>query len=90
MNEEQIVIQTEENEVVIDVENTELNIEQQEVVEHIEVVEPETISIEIKEGFGWVGGDTSKHYSLSGRDEPDQHIISAITGLEDILKKYLL
>ena len=87
MNEEKIVIQTEEIETIIDAADIELNIEQQEVVENIEVKTPEEVTIEIEEGFGWVGGDTSRHYSLSGRDEPDQHPVEAITGLRGILDK---
>lgn len=87
MNEEKIIVQAEENEVVVDVENIELNVEQQETVEYIEVAEPETISIEIGESFGWTGGDASNHNSLYGRGEPDQHPIEAITGLQSILDK---
>lgn len=54
-------------------EETTLDITEAEVIEEIE--------IEVDESIGWVPGDSSRHYSLYGRDEDNQHPISAITGL---------
>lgn len=46
--------------------------------------DPELFSppIEVEVGFGV---NVKDHTSLSGRDEPNQHPMSAITGLEDAL-----
>ena len=53
----------------------------------VEVDVPEEIEIDLEESIGWVGGDSTKHYSLAGRDEPDQHPIKSIIGLRDELDK---
>lgn len=85
-----------ESEAVFDVPIDEINNEiQAETTEYIsiieegtQVVEVETIDevkIEIDESIGWVGGDNTRHYSLYGRDENDQHPIKAITGLREEL-----
>ena len=88
MDEEKIIIQSEENETTIDVENIELNAGRQETVEYIEVTEPEAITIEFEESFGTTGNsDGVTHSSLPDRNDPNQHVISAIEGLQDILDK---
>lgn len=51
----------------------------------IHTSEDEPIIIEVEETMGWAGGDSGAHSSLYGRDEPDQHPISAITGLSEKL-----
>lgn len=51
----------------------------------IQMSEDEPIIIEVEETMGWAGGDSGAHSSLYGRDEPDQHPISAITGLSEKL-----
>ena len=51
----------------------------------IHTSEDEPIIIEVEETMGWAGGDSGVHSSLYGRDEPDQHPISAITGLSEKL-----
>lgn len=51
----------------------------------IEVGHDEEILIEIGESSGLVGTDRTRHNSLYGRDEYDQHPISAITGLRNEL-----
>ena len=56
-----------------------------ETVEDIDVSTEEEIEIEVEEFVGWTGGDNTKHYSLAGRDEPNQHPIKAITGLREEL-----
>lgn len=53
----------------------------QETTNVIEAEIQEEIVIEIDESMGWVMGDRSLHYSMAGRDEDNQHPISAITGL---------
>ena len=49
--------------------------------------EIEEVEIEIEESIGWVGGDSTMHYSLAGRDRNDQHPITAITGLREKLEE---
>lgn len=51
----------------------------------IQTSEDKPIIIEVEETMGWAGGDSGAHSSLYGRDEPDQHPISAITGLSEKL-----
>lgn len=88
MDEEKIIIQSEENETAIDIENIELTAGRQETVEYIEVTEPEAITIEFEESFGTTGNsDGVTHSSLPDRNDPNQHVISAIEGLQDILDK---
>ena len=96
MDEELMDILTEENIDVADieivesevgVEDVEQNIETEETMETVEVEDAEEITIEMDEAIGWVGGDSTKHYSLAGRDEDNQHPISAITGLRAELDK---
>ena len=94
MDEELIELTTEENielaleEIVegeVAAEDLSQDIEAYISAEAAEVVPTEEIEIEIDESVGWVGGDSTRHYSLSGRDEPDQHTIKSITGLRDEL-----
>ena len=61
------------------------DVEMDETVETIEVEDVEEIEIDMDESTGWVGGDNTRHYSLYGRDEQDQHPITAITGLREEL-----
>lgn len=49
------------------------------------IVLEDEINIEMEESVGWVGGDSAGHYSLYGRDDPNQHTIGAITGLREEL-----
>ena len=67
------------------IEDIEYNIDIEETVEIIDVEEAEEVEIEVDEAIGWVGGDNTRHYSLYGRDEADQHPITAITGLREEL-----
>lgn len=94
MDEELLDITTEENVVVDDIdtvtanvivgdEEYDVSIEQTE--DDVQVESVEEIVINMEESVGWAGGDSTRHYSLSGRDEYDQHPITAITGLRDEL-----
>ena len=94
MDEELINLTTEETvEIVAEeivesevrVEDLEQSIEIKETVETIEIETVEEIDIEMDEAVGWVGGDSTRHYSLYGRDEANQHPITAITGLREEL-----
>lgn len=69
----------------IEIEDLDANLEIEETVEIVEVEPIEEIDIEMDESIGWVGGDNTRHYSLYGRDEADQHPITAITGLREEL-----
>lgn len=69
----------------MDVEETEHVVTAEETVEVVEVALEEEINIEVDEAIGWVGGDSTRHYSLCDRDEADQHPITAITGLREEL-----
>ena len=53
----------------------------------IEIEEEKVFDIEIDEAFAPIGNtnDTSYHGNLYGRDDPDQHVISAISGLREEL-----
>lgn len=68
-----------ESEVIA--EDLEREITTEESVEIVDVEISEEIDIEFEDSIGWVGGDSTRHYSLYGRDESDQHPITAITGL---------
>ena len=59
----------------------------QEVVEFVEVVEDDIYDIELDYAFPAVGeaNEQNRHDNLMGRDEPDQHIITSISGLRDEL-----
>lgn len=85
MDENIILTPEEVNEYVVDdsiiVENEEPPIDTEVVIESAEVEVDDEIEIEIEETIGWAGGDSTRHYSLNGRDEPNQHPIGAITGL---------
>ena len=94
MNEELVNLTTEEtidintDEIIeseVEIENFEQDIEVDEDIEIIEAETVEEIEIPIEESVGWNGGDSTRHYSLYGRDESDQHPITAITGLREEL-----
>ena len=91
MNEELMNIDTDDTlditieEVIEYAEEIEQDIEVQETIETIQVEAVEEIVVEVEEAVGWVGGDNTRHYSLYGRDEADQHPIAAITGLREEL-----
>jgi hypothetical protein len=72
-------------ETEIYIEDIEQNIESEETTEVVEVETIEEVEITVDEAIGWVGGDSTRHYSLHGRDEPNQHPIAAITGLREEL-----
>jgi hypothetical protein len=76
---------TEITKTEVTIEDEEYDITTEEIVETIEVNSAETIEIEIDEATGWVGGDSDRHYSLLGRNDPNQHEIKAITGLREEL-----
>ena len=90
MDEELIILPTEEvieanfREVVeteVEPASIEKVAEAEEIVKSVEVELPEETNIEIEEAVGWIGGDSTRHYSLFGREESNQHPIEAITGL---------
>lgn len=84
------VVELEIGEVVeneVNAEDLEQNIATEETVETVEVETEEEIEIVIEESVGWVGGDSTRHYSLTNRDEADSHPIKAITGLREELDK---
>lgn len=96
MDEELLDIITEENievagaEVVetnVSINDEEIDVSTKETVEIVEIESTEEIEIEVDESIGWVGGDSTKHYSLLGRNDPNQHEIKAITGLREELDK---
>ena len=89
MNEEKIIVSTEEdNNATVNVEDVELAVEQEETIEYIEVEPSEEMVINVEESIGSVGGNSEiTHYGLPDRNDSNQHTISAITGLEDILKR---
>lgn len=68
-------------------EDAEQSIDAESTFEVAEIEAAEEIEVEIDESVGWTGGDNTRHYSLYGRDEADQHPISAITGLRDELNE---
>jgi hypothetical protein len=55
MEEEIIIVQTEEDNNIIEVEETLQSIDQDEVIEYIEVDEPEEIVVEVSERFSVSG-----------------------------------
>ena len=57
----------------------------EEDIQLVVVDEVEDVEIEIEDSVGWVGGDNTRHYSLYGREEPNQHPIEAINGLREEL-----
>lgn len=90
MDDELIELTTEENidviaeEIVeneVSIENPEQSIDATESIETVEVETVEEMEIEIEESVGWVGGSNTLHHNLAGRDEANQHPITAITGL---------
>ena len=94
MDEELMTVATEdkievpEAEIVetdVDINPEEVNIDTVELTEAIEVEQTEEVYIDMSESIGWVGGDNTMHYSMAGRDEPNQHPIEAISGLRNEL-----
>lgn len=71
--------------VDVDMDDEEPSIVTTETVETVAVEPVEEIEIEVDEAIGWAGGDNERHYSLLGRDDPNQHTIGAITGLREEL-----
>lgn len=65
----------------VTIEDEEYDVSTEEVIKTVEVTPAETIEIEMDEAIGWVGGNSERHYSLQGRNDPDQHEIEAITNL---------
>ena len=74
-------LELEEIEADVDIQDSESDIETEETVDVVEIESSTDEDIVVEEMAGWVGGDSSKHYSLAGRDEQNQHPIGAITGL---------
>ena len=94
MDEKLMDITTEENfeiedaeimETEVAIQDEEYDISTKEVEEIIEAEDVENIEIEVEEGGGWAGGDITRHYSLYGREDPNQHPIKAIEGLRQEL-----
>lgn len=94
MDEELIELTTEES---VDIETSEIiedevkledlnhSVDTEEVIETIEVESVDEIEIEAEEAIGWVGGHSTRHNNLSGREEPKQHPIQAIEDLREKL-----
>lgn len=78
-------LELEEVETDVEVQDSESDVQTKETVEVIEIETSTEEDIVLEETIGWVGGDNSRHYSLAGRDEQNQHPIGAITGLRDEL-----
>lgn len=86
--EENIEIETEEIvESAVNVEDLDHSAEVEEEVISVDVAPVEEIEIDVEEAVGWTGGNSTQHSSLFGRDEPNQHPISAIVGLRDELNE---
>lgn len=75
------ILELEEIEADVDIQDSESDIETEETVDVVEIESSTDEDIVVEEMAGWVGGDNTKHYSLAGRDEQNQHPIGAITGL---------
>ncbi len=84
MDEELITL---ENEDITKQEGADQSIEVETAIDSIEVGPIEEIDIEMEDSMGWVGGDSTRHYSLVDRDEADSHPIKAITGLREELNQ---
>ena len=84
MDEELMDLTTEEI-IELGTEDLESDVDTEEIVQVIEVETVDEINVEMDEAIGWIGGDSTRHYSLYGRDEADQHPITAITGLREEL-----
>ena len=87
MKEEYICIENEVDSVTIVEESP--KIESSEEVEVIEISETASVPIGIQDAFPALGADNVdlKHGILYGRDNPNQHPITAITGLREELDK---
>jgi hypothetical protein len=71
--------------IAVNAEDLEQKVEIEETVDVVEAEDAEEIVVEMEEAVGWVGGDSTRHYSLYGREENDQHPIGAISGLREEL-----
>jgi hypothetical protein len=84
--EEFIEISTEEIiETEPTIENTGNGTDAVEVIEEAEAEAVEVIEVEMEEGIGWSSGEGKTHSSLYDRNNPDQHVITSITGLREEL-----
>ena len=90
---ENLINQIAENDELDDVIIQDVDIPMQDVIPEIvteEIIDDisittDDIEIDISESMGWVTGDNRYHNSLLGIDAPNQHPITAITGLRDEL-----
>ena len=58
----------------------------EKIIDHVvEVKQDVDLVVDISESMGWVSGDDRYHDSLLGVNSPNQHIITAITGLREEL-----
>ena len=57
----------------------------EELIEAVEFETVDEINVEMSEAVGWTGGDSTRHDSLYGREEANQHPITSITGLREEL-----
>ncbi len=88
MEEEKIIITNEENNYnAIDIDENTDEATYDETTQVIEVAEPESYTINVDEAFSPLGEQNEQlnHNLMQGRDFPDQHPISAITGLRQEL-----
>ena len=88
MEEEKIIITNEENNYnAIDIDENTDEATYDETTQVIEVAEPESYTINVEEAFSPLGEQNEQlnHNLMQGRDFPDQHPISAITGLRQEL-----
>ena len=66
---------------ISDIDDLEQSVDTEEEMHFVQVEDAYELDIETTESTGWVGGDSTQHYSLNGRDDYNQHPIKAITGL---------
>lgn len=74
-------------EYLVSIEEPSQSVSTTETMDVVEVEDVEPLEIVVEESVGWVGGDNTRHYSLYGRDEPNQHPIESITGLRTELNE---
>ena len=72
-------------EINVPIEDIEQEILVEETTQSVIVEQEEEITVDISESMGWVSGDNRYHDSLLGVDGPNQHPITAITGLKEKL-----
>lgn len=87
MQEEKIIVQTEEEYKLVDVEENELEVTKKEAVKYIEVDSSKPIVVGVSETFGsnGVSGSITQHSQLGGRFEEKQHSIKSIDRLQGYL-----